>query len=235
MTYIDVYSSRQFLKLLSMALINFTPCEDVGNAFECNYCHNLAANPVSTTCGHLFCQLCIYSWSQSIGHVVFPCPKCGAPSVYEYMVPLYGRGVDPPTTPVAKVVKNNTVHNMVPYFVPRGTWRDPILEAIASVHNERGNHAHQCRAEVLAKHPELRWKVIEGIFSSMKQQQQKNLQLANCRLDTDHFLLVCILESCIMFEEMRGVPYRSRNNVAMVLEALEDMELEQWESSQTKQ
>ena len=35
-----------------------------------------------------------------------------------------------------------------------------------------------------------------------------------------------------MFEEMRGVPYQSRGNVAMVLEVLEDVELEQWESLQ---
>ena len=60
------------------------------------------------------------------------------------------------------------------------------------------------------------------------------MQLANCGLHTNHLLLACILKNCIMFEEMRGVPYRSKNNVAMVFKALNNMEREQWESSQEK-
>lgn len=232
MTYIDVYTSRQFLKLLIMEKINLTPRENVECAFQCNHCHNLAANPVSTPCGHLFCKSCIYSWSQFIGHVIFPCPKCGAASVYEYMVPLYGRGVDSPTTSVARVVKNNIVHNMGCCSIPQGIWRDLILEAIASVRSEEGNLINLCRAEFLAQHPEFRWKLIEDIFLSMNHHLQKNLQLDNCQWRSDYLLLVCILESCIMFEEMRGVPYQSRGNVAMVLDVLEDVELEQWESLQ---
>lgn len=233
MIYIDIYTSRQFLELLIMDKINLTPRENVECAFQCNYCHNLAANPVSTACGHLFCRSCIYTWSQDIGYIVFPCPKCGAASVYDCMVPLYGRGVDPPTPPVARVV--NIVHNMVPCSVPQGIWRHPILEAIANDHSEGGGPTNRYRAEFLAQHPELRWKLIEDVFLSMHHQRQINLQRANRRFQTNHWLLLCILESCIMFEEVRGVPYQSRDNVAMVLEALDDMELEQWESLQKKQ
>ena len=236
MTYFDVYTSRRILKLLSMDVINHAPHENADNAFQCNYCHNLAASPVSTKCGHLFCRVCIYSWSQSIGHIIFPCPKCGAPSVYGYMVPLYGRGIDPPTTHVAtRIDKKKIMHNKFSCFVPHSSWRDPILEVIASVRSEEGDIANVCGAKFLAEHPEVRWQLIENVISSIKWQHKRTMQLANCGLHTDHLLLDCILKSCIMFEEMRGVPYRSRNNVAMVLEALEDMELELSESSQEEE
>ena len=225
MTYFDVYSSRRILKLLTMDVINHAPRAD--GAFQCNYCHNLAANPVSTKCGHLFCRLCIYSWSQTIGHIVFPCPKCGAPSVYNYMVPLYGRGIDPPTThATTRIDKKILVHNKFPCFVPQGSWRDPILDAIASVRSEEADIVNVWRAKFFAQRPELRWQLIKHVILSIQWQHKKTVQLANCGLHTDHMLLACILESCIMFEEMRGVPYQSRNNVAMVFEALEDMEIE---------
>ena len=214
-----------------MDVINHAPHENADGAFQCNYCHNLAASPVSTKCGHLFCRLCIYSWSQSTRHIVFPCPKCGAPSVYGYMVPLYGRGIDPPTTHVAtRIDKNKIMHNKFHCSVPQGSWRDPILEAIANVRSNERKIVHV--AKYLAQHPEFRWQLIEEIVLSIKWQHKNTMQLANCGLHTDHLLLACILESCIMFEEMRGVPYRSRNNVAIVLEALDNMEREQWESSQ---
>ena len=226
MTYFDVYTSRRFLKLLNMD----APHENADGAFQCNYCHNLVASPVSTKCGHLFCRLCIYSWSQSTRDIVFPCPKCGAPSVYGYMVPLYGRGIDPPTTHVAtRIDKNKIMHNKFHCSVPQGSWRDPILEAIAKVHSEEG-YIHG--AKFLAQRPKCRWQIIEDIILSIKWQHKNIMQLANCALHTDHLLLARILERCIIFEEMRGVPYRSRNNVAMVFEALDDIELEQWESSQ---
>ena len=232
MTYFDVYTSTRFLKLLSMDVINHAPHENADDAFQCNYCHNLAASPVSTKCGHLFCRVCIYSWSQSIGHIVFPCPKCGSPSVYGYLVPLYGRGIDHPPTHVAtRIDKKIFMHNKFYFFVNQGSWRDPILEAIASVRSEEGDIVNVWGAKFLAKHPELRWQLIEDVYSIIYCHFKRAMQLANCGLDINHLLLVRILESCIMFEEMRGVPYRSRNNVARVLEALEDMELELSESS----
>lgn len=220
---------------MSMDVNNLTPHENANHAFQCNRCKNLAADPVSTKCGHLFCRSCIYSWSQSIGRIIFPCPKCGAPCVYQCMVPLYGRGVHPPMNSVARVVENNIVHNMSLRYAPRGTWRDPILEAIVNECNEERGDIQSCRAEFLAQHPDIRWKLIEDVLLSMHRQHKKNPQLANCRSRTDHLLLASIIESCILFEELRGVPYRSRHSVAMVFEVLDELDLERWESLQTKQ
>ncbi|XP_041805921.1 NACHT, LRR and PYD domains-containing protein 12-like isoform X2 [Chelmon rostratus] len=46
--------------------------------FCCVFCHNVLKEPVSTSCGHLFCIQCITSyWDQSAPSGDFSCPQCG--------------------------------------------------------------------------------------------------------------------------------------------------------------
>ncbi|KAK8945759.1 E3 ubiquitin-protein ligase RMA1H1 [Platanthera guangdongensis] len=64
--------------------------------FECNVCLGLAADPVVTSCGHLYCWPCIYRWSH---HEATPkssplCPVCKSPFSESSLIPLYGCGID---------------------------------------------------------------------------------------------------------------------------------------------
>ncbi|CAI9766807.1 unnamed protein product [Fraxinus pennsylvanica] len=75
--------------------------DDCGD-FECNICFELAADPIITVCGHLYCWPCLYKWlrlhSRSQG-----CPVCKALIQEEKLIPLYGRGKIP-TDPRSKLV-----------------------------------------------------------------------------------------------------------------------------------
>lgn len=61
--------------------------------FDCNICHDFAADPVVTLCGHLYCWPCIFRWlhlDTSHRH----CPVCKSSISESNLVPLYGRGLD---------------------------------------------------------------------------------------------------------------------------------------------
>ncbi|KAJ8511140.1 hypothetical protein OPV22_001574 [Ensete ventricosum] len=61
--------------------------------FECNICLDVAAEPVVTLCGHLYCWPCIYRWLQQAESAALQlCPVCKAALSLDALVPLYGRG-----------------------------------------------------------------------------------------------------------------------------------------------
>mmetsp|Transcript_13061 Transcript_13061/g.39568 ORF Transcript_13061/g.39568 Transcript_13061/m.39568 type:complete len:207 (-) Transcript_13061:664-1284(-) len=62
--------------------------------FSCNICYEIAANPVVTLCGHLYCWPCIYRWMQ-VQNSCRVCPVCKAGIDDEKgCIPIYGRGGD---------------------------------------------------------------------------------------------------------------------------------------------
>lgn len=45
--------------------------------FSCSICLEVFTNPVSTPCGHSFCQACISSyWDGQVGAKIYQCPLC---------------------------------------------------------------------------------------------------------------------------------------------------------------
>eukprot|EP00741_Cyanophora_paradoxa_P008440 tig00001331_g8167.t1 len=67
------------------------------SCFECNICLELASEPVTTMCGHLFCWPCLYKW-MSVGQDR-GCPVCKALIDKDKIIPLYGRGKTPSRDP----------------------------------------------------------------------------------------------------------------------------------------
>ena len=60
-------------------LVNLTPenLEKSGKSeFVCMICHNIAADPVMTTCEHLFCYACIQKWARELDTDWGKCPAC---------------------------------------------------------------------------------------------------------------------------------------------------------------
>lgn len=56
-------------------------------AFCCSICYELASNPVTTRCGHLFCYRCISSWFAQCDHTT--CPVCKKISSRDSLIPIY--------------------------------------------------------------------------------------------------------------------------------------------------
>ncbi|XP_068664044.1 uncharacterized protein [Aristolochia californica] len=67
--------------------------------FDCNICFEVAADPVLTPCGHLFCWPCIYQWLTGGGFHPRKCPVCMGNVVYDNVTPIYGRGPENPRAP----------------------------------------------------------------------------------------------------------------------------------------
>jgi E3 ubiquitin-protein ligase RNF5 len=59
--------------------------------FSCNICYELAAEPVVTLCGHLYCWPCLYRWLQ-VQNNCRTCPVCKAGVDRDKVIPVYGRG-----------------------------------------------------------------------------------------------------------------------------------------------
>ncbi|KAG0447824.1 hypothetical protein HPP92_028141 [Vanilla planifolia] len=63
--------------------------------FDCNICFDVAANPVVTLCGHLYCWSCIYRWLHptvsTVGDGLRLCPVCKSSLSDSTLIPLYGR------------------------------------------------------------------------------------------------------------------------------------------------
>ncbi|RCV43577.1 hypothetical protein SETIT_9G305200v2 [Setaria italica] len=59
--------------------------------FECNVCFDMAAEPVVTKCGHLFCWECLYQWLHVHSHHR-ECPVCKGQVAEDAIIPIYGRG-----------------------------------------------------------------------------------------------------------------------------------------------
>lgn len=59
--------------------------------FECNVCFDMAADPVVTKCGHLFCWECLYQWLHVHSHHR-ECPVCKGQVADDAIIPIYGRG-----------------------------------------------------------------------------------------------------------------------------------------------
>lgn len=56
--------------------------------FECTICLDTAKEPVVTSCGHIFCWSCIYSWMETKGKGA-KCPNCANPITRETLIPIY--------------------------------------------------------------------------------------------------------------------------------------------------
>ncbi|XP_068650257.1 uncharacterized protein [Aristolochia californica] len=59
--------------------------------FECNICLDMAKEPVVTSCGHLFCWLCLYQWLH-LHSDHKECPVCKGEVTESNITPIYGRG-----------------------------------------------------------------------------------------------------------------------------------------------
>uniref|UniRef100_A0A0A9DN07 E3 ubiquitin-protein ligase RMA n=1 Tax=Arundo donax TaxID=35708 RepID=A0A0A9DN07_ARUDO len=59
--------------------------------FECNVCFDMAAEPVVTKCGHLFCWECLYQWLH-VHSRHRECPVCKGQVAEDAIIPIYGRG-----------------------------------------------------------------------------------------------------------------------------------------------
>jgi E3 ubiquitin-protein ligase RNF5 len=59
--------------------------------FECNICFEMAAEPVVTSCGHLFCWPCLYQWLH-VHSSHKECPVCKEEVNSGNITPIYGRG-----------------------------------------------------------------------------------------------------------------------------------------------
>lgn len=59
--------------------------------FECNVCFDMAAEPVVTKCGHLFCWECLYQWLH-VHSYHRECPVCKGQVADDAIIPIYGRG-----------------------------------------------------------------------------------------------------------------------------------------------
>ncbi|KAL6841392.1 hypothetical protein ACP4OV_028910 [Aristida adscensionis] len=59
--------------------------------FECNICFEMAAEPVVTSCGHLFCWPCLYQWLH-VHSIHKECPVCKGEVTEGNITPIYGRG-----------------------------------------------------------------------------------------------------------------------------------------------
>lgn len=82
---------------VSQRLIN--PPEKATNegSYECNICLEMAKGPVVTQCGHLFCWVCIYKWSQQPrSHVECSCPVCKSAFSNSTLTPIYSKGTKDP-------------------------------------------------------------------------------------------------------------------------------------------
>ena len=67
------------------------PTTDAGARFECNICYELAAEPVVTSCGHLYCWTCIYQWMNQPKETML-CPVCKSGISKETVIPIYTKG-----------------------------------------------------------------------------------------------------------------------------------------------
>ncbi|TNV76281.1 hypothetical protein FGO68_gene4063 [Halteria grandinella] len=62
-----------------------------GPKFECNICYEIANEPVVTSCGHLYCWICIYQWMNQPKETLL-CPVCKSGISKETVIPIYTKG-----------------------------------------------------------------------------------------------------------------------------------------------
>ncbi|PUZ39883.1 hypothetical protein GQ55_9G379300 [Panicum hallii var. hallii] len=91
--------------------------------FECNVCFDMAAEPVVTKCGHLFCWECLYQWLH-VHSNHRECPVCKGQVADDAIIPIYGRGgsaasVDnAPPRPTGARVESSRQQQLLPTFPP---------------------------------------------------------------------------------------------------------------------
>ena len=56
--------------------------------FECTICLGFPTDPVATSCGHVFCWICIKNWLGK-GKSVYECPVCKNGIDPEKIISLY--------------------------------------------------------------------------------------------------------------------------------------------------
>ncbi|KAL6642609.1 hypothetical protein ACP70R_020790 [Stipagrostis hirtigluma subsp. patula] len=90
--------------------------------FECNVCFDMAADPVVTKCGHLFCWECLYQWLHVHSHHR-ECPVCKGQVADDAVIPIYGRGGSaasvenaPPRPTGARVESSRQQQHQLPTF-----------------------------------------------------------------------------------------------------------------------
>ncbi|CDW83337.1 ring finger protein 5 [Stylonychia lemnae] len=62
-----------------------------GAKFECNICLDIANEPVVSTCGHLYCWVCIFQWINQPKETLL-CPVCKSGISKETLIPIYTKG-----------------------------------------------------------------------------------------------------------------------------------------------
>ncbi|WOK99048.1 hypothetical protein Cni_G07760 [Canna indica] len=85
--------------------------------FECNICFDMAAEPVVTSCGHLFCWPCLYQWLH-LHSDHKECPVCKGEVTESNITPIYGRGSGQPGAQQNNEDEGESGHKIPPR--PRG-------------------------------------------------------------------------------------------------------------------
>ncbi|KAG9441051.1 hypothetical protein H6P81_016905 [Aristolochia fimbriata] len=86
--------------------------------FDCNICLDFANDPVVTLCGHLYCWPCIYKWLTHDPTTTPQCPVCKGTLSQTALVPLYGRGSEPPAATAGKPKSSKTAALDIPHRPP---------------------------------------------------------------------------------------------------------------------
>ncbi|ORY84994.1 hypothetical protein BCR37DRAFT_377967 [Protomyces lactucae-debilis] len=82
------------------------------DSFHCNICLESARNAIVTSCGHLFCWACLYSWLITPAQLHCPmCPVCKAGCEVSSLTPIYDNAdtsQDLPSPPQLTASKSRT-------------------------------------------------------------------------------------------------------------------------------
>jgi E3 ubiquitin-protein ligase RNF5 len=66
------------------------PQANATSALECNICYDDSYEPVTTTCGHIYCWSCIYQWMSSKADNNY-CPVCKNVIAQDKLIPIYAK------------------------------------------------------------------------------------------------------------------------------------------------
>lgn len=145
-----------------------TPCDGRKGYFECPLCLGEFMRPIVTLCGHIFCGRCLHEWARQSRGDGFLCPICRNHNKLSCVIPIYGHGLEEPTTSGAKRVKNvnkEFQRSSSPTNVSNNhTW----MEAMPCDRLQEANMQAKLRIEYLVNHPEDRWRILNDIYCAQQ-------------------------------------------------------------------
>ena len=123
--------------------------------FECPLCLGKFMNPIVTLCGHIFCGHCLHKWALQSHGDEFLCPICRNHNKLSRVIPIYGHGLQEPTSRDAKRVKNINKELQT-------------MEGIDCNLSQEASMQAKLRIEYLVHHPEDRWRILKDIFCAQQ-------------------------------------------------------------------